>query len=125
VREVEVEERGRQGEEEELGASCNIVSVRSWRGVRARGGRSVLKPLHRDTVRDQASNLAMSGVAAGTLRTRQPTKAPRGVTPLILALTAAAIRSVDNRGGRGAQWQPPRTQAIPTSLAGQQCLTNP
>ena len=124
MRETEVEEYEGQGEEGELEASCDIVSVRSWRGVRARGGRSVLKPLHRDTVRDQASNLAMSGVA-GTWRRQRFTKAPRGVTALILALTAAAIRSVDSQGGRGAQWQPDRAHAIPTSLLGQQCSLNP
>merc|ERR1719343_1702781 len=102
VRETEVEEHEGQGEEGELEASCNIISVRSWRGMRARGGTFCTEPAHRGTGRDQASNLAMSGVA-GTLRTRQPTKAPRGVTALILALTAAATRSVDSRGGRGAQ----------------------
>ena len=44
MRETEVEEYEGQGEEGELEASCNIVSVRSWREVRARG-RSVLNPL--------------------------------------------------------------------------------
>merc|ERR1719356_198422 len=54
VRETEVEEYEGQGEEGELGASCNIVSVRSWRGVRARGGTFCTEPAHRDTGRDQA-----------------------------------------------------------------------
>jgi len=59
-------------------------------------------------------------------RTQRSTEAPRGVTALILALTAAAIQSVDSQGGRGAQWQPPINHAIPTSLSGQQCpLLNP
>ena len=79
MRETEVEEYEGQGEEGELEASCNIVSVRSWRGVRARGGAFCTEPAHRDTGRDH----------------------------------------------RGAQWQPPRNHAIPTSLAGQQCQTNP
>ena len=124
MRETEVEEYEGPGEEGELEASCNIISVRSWRGVRARGGTFCTEPAHRDTGRDQASNLAMSGVA-GTWRTQRSTKAPRGITALILALTAAAIRSVDSQGGREAQWQPPNNHAIPTSLAGQQCLLNP
>jgi hypothetical protein len=96
-----------------------IVSARSWRGMRARGGAFCTEPAHRDTGRDQASNLAMSGVA-GTWRTQRSKKAPRGVTALILALKAAAIRSVDSQGGRGAQWQPPSAHATPTSLAAQQ-----
>ena len=124
MRETEVEEYEGQGEEGELEASCDIVSVRSWRGVRARGGTFCTEPAHRDTGRDQASNLAMGGVA-GTCTTQRSTKAPRGVTAIILALTAAAIRSVDSQGGRGAQWQPDRAHAIPTSLSGQQCSLNP
>jgi len=70
-----------------------IVSARSWRGVRARERTFCAEPAHQDTGKDQAGKLA--------------------------------IRSVDNRGGRGAQWQPPRNQAIPTSLAGQQSPLNP
>ena len=124
MRETEVEEHEGQGEEGELEASCDIVSVRSWRGERARGGTFCTEPAHRDTGRNQASNLAMGGVA-GTCTTQRSTKAPRGVTAIILALTAAAIRSVDSQGGREAQWQPPRNHAIPTSLSGQQCAVNP
>merc|ERR1712083_717239 len=33
--------------------------------------------------------------------------------------------SVDSKSGRGAQWQPPNNQAIPTSLGVQQWRVNP
>ena len=49
MKETEVEEYEGQGEEGELEASCDIVSVRSWRGVRARGGTFCTEPAHRDT----------------------------------------------------------------------------
>ena len=69
-----------------------IVSARSWRGVRARERTFCAEPAHQDTEKDQAGKLA--------------------------------IRSVDNRGGRGSV-ATARNQAIPTSLAGQQSPLNP
>ena len=57
-----------------------IVSARSWRGVRARERTFCAEPAHQDTGKDQAGKLA--------------------------------IRSVDNRGGRGSQWQFPYPDVI-------------
>jgi len=54
-----------------------IVSARSWRGMRARGGTFCTESAHRDTGRDQASNLAMSGVAG----TSDPQKHPAASRP--------------------------------------------